>query len=178
MMASNGPESGVGDGAKSFHRTVQDIALADPEATRMLASRLADRAIQGDVFALSGDLGAGKSEFARAFVRARLGNPQEEVPSPTFTLVQTYDAGEADGTPRIWHFDLYRLSSEDEAHELDMEDAFAYGISLIEWPDRLGTLLHSGHIAIAFSHMGQGRRARISVPADQAERFALQGSHS
>ncbi|MBV8779736.1 MAG: tRNA (adenosine(37)-N6)-threonylcarbamoyltransferase complex ATPase subunit type 1 TsaE [Alphaproteobacteria bacterium] len=144
------------------------IELADEIATETLAARLAAQARPGDVIALSGELGAGKSTFARGFIRARGG--LEEVPSPTFTLVQTYDVpGGA-----IWHFDLYRLRRPEEAWELDIEDAFDSGISLIEWPDRLGPLLprRSLGIALAFDAGADGRRATLMPGGDWAERLA------
>ncbi|MDY0870836.1 tRNA (adenosine(37)-N6)-threonylcarbamoyltransferase complex ATPase subunit type 1 TsaE [Dongia rigui] len=101
---------------------------------------LAGLARAGDVLALWGDLGAGKTTLARGFIAAVV--PAEEVvPSPTFTLVQTY-AADIGGSPAdIWHFDLYRLKSAEEAYEVGIEEAFAEGISLIEWPERLGSLL-------------------------------------
>jgi tRNA threonylcarbamoyladenosine biosynthesis protein TsaE len=116
------------------------IELADLAATAALAARLAGAARPGDVLALSGVLGAGKTEFARAFIRAAARNAGQEageVPSPTFTLVQGYDFG---GAP-IFHFDLYRLTAPEDAFELGIEDAFAGGVSLIEWPDRLADFL-------------------------------------
>ena len=112
------------------------ISLPDPAATARLAVRLAAVARPGDVIALHGTLGMGKTAFARAFIR-RLADAEEEVPSPTFTLVQSYDT-EA-GT--IWHFDLYRLTKPQDVWELGLEDALAGGIVLIEWPERLGTEL-------------------------------------
>ncbi len=111
------------------------IELPDEAATAALAARIAALARAGDVIALKGELGAGKTSFARAFIRARGG--AGEVPSPTFTLVQVYDVGDA----AIWHFDCYRLRRPEEAWELAIEDAFAEGISLIEWPERLGPLV-------------------------------------
>src|SRR5712691_8547258 len=112
------------------------VDLPDETATAALAARISALAQPADVIALKGDLGAGKTTFARAFIRAR-GNCEEEVPSPTFTLVQVYEVEPA----AIWHFDLYRLRSAEEAWELGIEEAFGDGISLIEWPERLGVLL-------------------------------------
>lgn len=112
----------------------RSIVLADEVATAALAAALARQARPGDVITLAGPLGSGKTSFARAFIAA-LG-VKDEVPSPTFTLVQTYEA--AIGT--VWHFDLYRLTSPDEVHELGLEEALVDGIVLIEWPDRLGAL--------------------------------------
>ena len=104
--------------------------------TRRFASRLAPLLCAGDALLLEGGLGAGKTTFARALIQARLkaaGRP-EEVPSPTYTLVQVYN----DGAEEIWHADLYRLSDPDEVRELGLEEAFGQAICLIEWPDRLG----------------------------------------
>ena len=109
-----------------------DMDLPSEAATVSIARRLAAVARNGDVIALDGDLGAGKTCFARGFIAALTGQA-EEAPSPTFTLVQTYDS--ARGT--IWHFDLYRLARADDALELGLEDALADGITLIEWPERI-----------------------------------------
>ena len=124
------------------------IDLADENATATLAARMARMAARGDIIALKGDLGTGKTAFARAFIRARA-DREDEVPSPTFTLVQVYDAGPSQTAP-IWHFDLYRLRAAEEAWELGIEDAFNDGISLIEWPERLGPLLPPRRLQIAF----------------------------
>jgi len=113
-----------------------DIVVEDELGTARAAGKVARAAVAGDVIALHGDLGSGKTSFARGFIRA-LTSADEEVPSPTFTLVQTY-AAEA-GT--IYHFDFYRIEDPDEAWEIGIEEAFAGGISLIEWPERLGALL-------------------------------------
>ena len=112
------------------------MVLPDESATEHLAQWLASCARPGDVIALWGTLGTGKSTLARAFIRA-LTSPEEEVPSPTFTLVQQYDSDAG----LVWHFDLYRLEAPEDALELDIEEAFAEGICLIEWPDRLGRYL-------------------------------------
>ena len=130
------------------------IDLADEAATARLGRRLAALARPGDVLALHGTLGMGKSTLARAFVRARTGE-DEEVPSPTFTLVQTYQG--ADG--EVWHLDLYRLDKPEDAFELGVEDAFAEAISLIEWPERLGRLMPRDRLEIHLSP-GAGATAR------------------
>lgn len=119
------------------------VHLADETATETLAARLADCLGPGDVVALSGALGTGKSVFARAVIRA-LGCEDEEIPSPTFSLVQTYFAGGL----LVHHFDLYRLDNEHDAVELGIDDAFAAGVSLIEWPDRLGAYLPPEHLDV------------------------------
>ena len=144
------------------------VDLGDERATAALAAQLAALARPGDVIALSGDLGAGKTSFARAFIEARGG--AESVPSPTFTLVQTYDLpGGA-----IWHFDLYRLRAAEEAWELGIEEAFETGISLIEWPERLGALLPARRLEIALDFgAGPGsRRAILDSGGDWAARLA------
>ena len=121
---------------------IHDRALPDPAATAEAAGKLAELCQPGDVLCLFGDLGAGKTTFARGFLRA-LG-VVDEIPSPTFNLLLTYDT--AAGT--IWHFDLYRLNEPNEIIELGFEDAMADGISLIEWPDRLGDWLPERRIEI------------------------------
>ena len=144
------------------------IDLPDEAATQALGALLADHALPGDVFLLSGPIGAGKSHLARAFIRRRLGR-MEDVPSPTFTLVQTYDDPDGD----IWHADLYRLSHPDEVIELGLDDAFQTGICLVEWPDRLGRLAPTTAITVALSYDQDGRRAEIGVAGRPALRAAL-----
>jgi len=151
--------------------TVFALELPDEAATTGLAGRLAARARAGDVIGLAGDLGSGKTTFARAFIRT-LGAGDEEVPSPTFTLVEVYAFA---GRPPVWHFDLYRLTAPEQSWELGIEDALAEGISLIEWPERLGPLLPAEHLLLA---LGQGaqptaRIARLEATAGWAQR--LQG---
>lgn len=147
------------------------LELPDEAATADLARRIAARAVRGDVIGLAGDLGSGKTSFARAFIRA-WGMGQEDVPSPTFTLVEVYHSS---GHPPIWHFDLYRLRAAEEAYELGIEEAFAEAVSLIEWPERLGSLLPAEHLAIALGEGAQptARRARLTGSAGWAAR--LQG---
>src|SRR5438874_3817201 len=145
------------------------IELPDEAATAALATRLARLARRGDVIALKGELGAGKTSFARAFVRARAGR-DEVVPSPTFTLAQAYDFPDA----TVWHFDCFRLRDPEEAWELGIEDAFRDGISLIEWPERLGHLLPPRRLEIALlpGAAPQARRAEIDARPEWTARIA------
>ncbi len=130
------------------------LTLDGEEATAELAAEIAALAEDGDVIALSGELGTGKTTFARAFLREW--GVREEIPSPTFTLVQTYEL-EA-GT--VWHFDLYRLENPDDALELDIEDAFTEGISLIEWPENLGAYLPWERLDLRFA-IGEREDVRL-----------------
>lgn len=100
-----------------------------------MATALAPRLVPGDVVLLTGDIGAGKTHFARCLIQSLLPTP-EDVPSPTYTLVQTYTVP----TGELWHADLYRLTDTSEVYELGLIDAFVDAICLIEWPDRLGDL--------------------------------------
>jgi tRNA threonylcarbamoyladenosine biosynthesis protein TsaE len=137
----------------------QSLTLSLPTAdhTAALGASLAQVAQPGDCLLLEGPIGAGKSHFARAFIQARLGR-LEEVPSPSFTLVQVY---EAEGV-EIWHADLYRLSHSDEVWELGLDDAFAKAICLVEWPDRLGGHQPADALHLRLEAWGDGRRAVIS----------------
>ncbi|SHH59543.1 tRNA (adenosine(37)-N6)-threonylcarbamoyltransferase complex ATPase subunit type 1 TsaE [Marivita hallyeonensis] len=116
-----------------------------PEDTAHFAERLGELLVAGDCVLLSGGIGAGKSHFARALILSRLPVP-EDIPSPTFTLVQTYDLPECE----LWHADLYRLGDPDQIVELGLLDAFQTAICLIEWPDRLGDLTPHDALHIAF----------------------------
>ena len=145
-----------------------DVELRDLAATEELAACCAARARIGDVLGLAGALGAGKTTFARFFIFARAGR-ELEVPSPTFSLVQPYALAGA----TVWHFDLYRIERPDEALELGIEDAFADGISLIEWPERLGRLLPDDRLDIAFHgvHAGERRSVRVHGRGSWAARI-------
>jgi tRNA threonylcarbamoyladenosine biosynthesis protein TsaE len=133
------------------------LDLPTAAETEALGRRLAGLVRAGDAILLAGPIGAGKSCLARAFIRARLGR-EEEVPSPTFTLVQVYDAKGVD----IWHADLYRLTHPDEVWELGLDDAFETAICLVEWPDRLGGHLPPDALSIRLEAHGEGRRAVVS----------------
>ncbi len=145
------------------------IPLPDLAATRRLGAALARRLVIGDVVALHGDLGAGKTELARAIVRAAAGDEALTVPSPTFTLAETYDT--APGP--IWHFDLYRLDSPEQVWELGFEEALAGGISLIEWPERIGALLPARRLDVTLT-VGQDetRAAVLAAGSSWADRLA------
>ena len=109
-----------------------EIPLAEAEATAALGARIAPLLEAGETVLLYGPLGMGKSTLARGLIRS-LTRPDEDVPSPTFTLVQFYET-----TPPVAHFDLYRLTRADEAFEIGLDEALDEGCALIEWPERLG----------------------------------------
>jgi tRNA threonylcarbamoyladenosine biosynthesis protein TsaE len=142
------------------------VELTDESATAALAAKLAAAARPGDVFALKGALGSGKTVFARAFINARAAAP-EEVPSPTFTLVQAYAFPDpllgSDGAVLVYHFDLFRIADAAETRELGMEDAFADGISLIEWPEKLNGRLPDDRLEITLDQgpTPDSRHARL-----------------
>ncbi|HCP81224.1 MAG TPA: tRNA (adenosine(37)-N6)-threonylcarbamoyltransferase complex ATPase subunit type 1 TsaE [Octadecabacter sp.] len=116
-------------------RSTTTLRLSSEDDTARLGETLAKYAQAGDCFLLRGQIGSGKSALARAFIRSLLG-PETEVPSPTFTLVQTYEFGDVE----VWHADLYRLSDTQEAVELGLIDALSDQICLIEWPELLEDL--------------------------------------
>lgn len=130
--------------------------MASADHTARLASDIAPLLTQGDTLLLRGDIGAGKTHFARSVIQNRLtaADRLEDVPSPTYTLVQTYD----DGVSEIWHADLYRLTDISEISELGLEDAFDQAICLVEWPELLGQISPDGALKIGFE---TGRNAGI-----------------
>lgn len=148
--------------------------LSTLQETQQIAQQLAQCSVPKDVIMLQGDLGAGKTEFARAFIR-ELTHPEMIVPSPTFTLVEIYE-----GTPGdIWHFDLYRLKSSTEIWDLGIEEAFARGIILLEWPERLGKeFVFKNYLEVSLKLQGDNQAREISfIPhgdwADRLEKIHL-----
>ncbi|RWD21927.1 MAG: tRNA (adenosine(37)-N6)-threonylcarbamoyltransferase complex ATPase subunit type 1 TsaE [Mesorhizobium sp.] len=141
--------------------------LADEAATARLGEDLAMALRPGDVLALKGDLGAGKSTLARSLIRALADDAGLDVPSPTFTLVQTYDTRFP-----VHHFDLYRLSAAAELDELGFDDALAQGAALVEWPERAETALPDGTLWVELAHQGDGRLAKLSGQGAAFDRAA------
>jgi tRNA threonylcarbamoyl adenosine modification protein YjeE len=146
---------------------VVTIDLPDEAATAMLAEDVASRLAPGDVIALHGGLGAGKTSFARALIRAIADDPALEVPSPTFTLVQTYP-----GRVAVAHFDLYRLSDAGELDEIGFDDAIGEGAALVEWPERAGGRLPADRLDVELEIAGWGRRATLRTGGTWAARLA------
>jgi tRNA threonylcarbamoyladenosine biosynthesis protein TsaE len=144
------------------------IALPDLAATEHLAASVAEVAHAGDAILLDGPLGAGKTAFARAFLRNAAADPQLEVPSPTFTLVQTYDTRFGP----VHHFDLWRLAGPAALTELGWDEALA-DIVLVEWPDRLGALRPADALTIAFCLVSaSARQVALSGWPDRMLRIA------
>ena len=132
--------------------------LPDADTTTRLGAAVAAALKPGEAVCLTGPLGAGKSTLARGLVRA-LTRPDEDVPSPTFTIVQFYDG-------LHWplaHFDLYRLERPEEAFEIGLDEALEDGAAVIEWPERLGGRLPADRLDIDIAMMGEGRTARLAA---------------
>ena len=136
------------------------FTLNSPEDTRELAQKIGKTLSSGDVLLLEGPIGAGKTHFARSLIQSLLSVP-EDVPSPTFTLVQVYD-GQKD---EIWHADLYRLSAPDEVVELGLADAFEEAICLVEWPDRLANLAPEDALNVSFALTDNEGQRKVTLEA-------------
>ncbi len=162
---AGGPTGGQSAGMRPG--VIRTFALPDEAATSRFAAALAPLLGPGDTLLLQGGLGAGKTHFARGLIQARLGahGLAEDVPSPTFTLVQTYWDGEVE----IWHCDLYRLSGAEEVVELGLDDALDQAICLVEWPERMPAP-PKGALTLEFS-MGKGDTDRTVVAASQDARW-------
>ncbi|HML29617.1 MAG TPA: tRNA (adenosine(37)-N6)-threonylcarbamoyltransferase complex ATPase subunit type 1 TsaE, partial [Hyphomicrobium sp.] len=150
------------------HLTLSFLDLTEGDVSR-LAQELAFLVQPGDTLALEGDLGAGKSTFARALIRAIAGDASLEIPSPTFTLVQSYE------TPRfeIVHFDLYRLSDPSEIDELGLDAALSRGIAIIEWPSRGTGRIPADRLTLRFDETSAAdrRNVRLEAATDLAVRL-------
>lgn len=142
------------------------LDLPSDSATAALAERIAPLLVAGDTLLLSGPIGAGKTHFARALIKARLRatGRDEDVPSPTYTLVQTY----SDGGTEIWHADLYRLTGPSETTELGLDEAFRTAIVLVEWPDRLGPDAPEDALSLAFETLPDEGARRLTLSASGA----------
>ncbi|UNM06602.1 MAG: tRNA (adenosine(37)-N6)-threonylcarbamoyltransferase complex ATPase subunit type 1 TsaE [Holosporaceae bacterium] len=130
--------------------------LPDEQHTKILAESLAKSAKKGDIFFLKGDLGVGKTTFARYFIRFFLCD-NEVVPSPTFTLIQSYDTKDFP----LWHIDLYRLENPEETRELGLEEIFENGVCLIEWPERMMSYAPEKRIDLSFSQEDEARQVIV-----------------
>lgn len=144
------------------------IQLANEAETRAFAAALAPLCRIGDALLLEGTLGAGKTAFARAFINALPGPDgeahHEEVPSPTFTLLQIYERRPA----AIWHFDLYRIEHQQDLEELGLDEALAEGITLVEWPDRMGTARPTTALTLTLDYGEEEAMRRLTVSGDRA----------
>ena len=154
---------------------VLQLKLPDLAATQQLGALLANGLAVGDVISLSGPLGAGKSALARSIIKSVSPN-ETDIPSPTFSLVQTYEL--ADRTP-LWHLDLYRIERPEDAMQLGLDDAFVDAVCLIEWPDRLEKFLPKSTLSVHLSQAdGDGlddaagvRFVKITAPPRWADRL-------
>lgn len=136
----------------------REITLPDAAATQALGARLGGRLALGDVIFLIGGLGAGKTTLARGVIEAWTG-ADEDAPSPTYTLVQTYEGEKGE----LWHCDLYRLKHPEDAFELGLEDAMASAAVLIEWPERLGPYAPKDRLDITLAPSHEGRIATLTA---------------
>ena len=142
----------------------REWTLPDAGATTRFGAAIAPRLAPGETVLLYGPLGMGKSTLARGLIRALLkisARPDEEVPSPTFTLVQFYESD-----PPVAHFDLYRLTRPEEAAEIGLDEALDEGCAVIEWPERLGedpaAWLGPDRLTVTLTEQGEGRHASVS----------------
>ena len=142
------------------------INLKNEAETLAFGAKLAPFLKVGDVVALCGDLGAGKTCLSRGIITAL--TDTDEVPSPTYTLVQMYESSGFN----IWHFDLYRLEGEGDVWELGIEEALEDGICLIEWPERIENLLSGAELEVQISFDGDARTLHITGSKNWGERLA------
>jgi tRNA threonylcarbamoyladenosine biosynthesis protein TsaE len=146
------------------------VILAGPAETASAGQALAEVLRAGDIIALSGDLGAGKTSLARGLL-AGLGLV-EDAPSPSFAIVIPYDLPEV--RLPVWHVDLYRLDDPDEIEELGLDEALSNGALIIEWPERMGTRLWPEALLLHLNPEGSGRRLTVTVPPSWEGRCPFQ----
>lgn len=145
--------------------SLKTISLAVPSDTLALGAKIADKLRAGDVIALTGDLGAGKTTLSRGLIQALCGDI--DVPSPTYTLLQTYPADAFE----VYHFDFYRLEKPEDCLELGLDDALDYGVSLMEWPERLGRYLPEDNLSVDIAFKGEGRLATLTAGPSWKDRL-------
>jgi len=137
-----------------MHQMTVILDCPDETSLRDVGARVAGLLQAGDVIALHGDLGAGKTTFSRGLIGAYAG--ADDVPSPTYTLVQMYEGGPLP----VWHFDLYRLKAPGEVVELGWDET-QDGVALVEWPERAGTYLPDWRLDVTIDFSGEGRRVTL-----------------
>lgn len=145
----------------------REIALADADATVALGRRLGAALAVGEAVCLFGNLGAGKTTLARGAIAAWTGE-QIDAPSPTYTLVQSYEGARGE----LWHVDLYRLKRAEDAWELGLEEAFASAACVIEWPERLQGTLPQDRLDVEITPEGAGRRACLTARGSWRQKLA------
>lgn len=146
---------------------VMEVSCSCQAEVEAFAAQLSAKVSGGDLVALTGDLGAGKTTFARAFIRAVLADPMAEVPSPTFTLVQTYETD----TYTLYHTDLYRLRDPEEVYDLGLDDDRGDAVLLVEWPDRMPEEWWDGVLEVSLK-----RPSGAAQGEDEARTIQLKGS--
>lgn len=155
---------------QSAENVAKTIVTRTEAETADVGARIADRLAPGDTIALDGSLGSGKTVLARGIIRQLCG-AETTVPSPTFTLIQTYDTARFE----IWHCDLYRLENTDDALELGLDEAFANAVTLVEWPEKLGRLLPPNHLQITFADLADEEARQITFSGNADWRRVLIG---
>ncbi|MEH6402885.1 MAG: tRNA (adenosine(37)-N6)-threonylcarbamoyltransferase complex ATPase subunit type 1 TsaE [Sneathiella sp.] len=157
-------------------KLISKITVSNPEQTAKVAAALAPYLKVQDAVSLNGTLGAGKTEFARALIRALCGQ-ELDVPSPTFNLLLTYDCAKGP----IYHYDFYRLEDPEEVWELDIEDAYYEGITLMEWSENIGANLPDSMLEILITipdsdiDSEEGEQREISILGDEDWHTRLSG---
>ena len=136
-------------------RLMQTVSLSDESQMLAFGAKLIAQLFTGQTVCLTGGLGAGKTTLVRGMIQSLLG--PIDVPSPTYTLVQTYDCPEFE----LWHCDMYRLEKPEDGYELGLIDAFDETVCLVEWPNKLGSLIPEDALHIDISFEGQGRKVTL-----------------